>query len=79
MFGNFGSTFTAGFTQLTDIQEKLQKLKTDFESGIENSLGINHEALGASGENVQYDKPNFAGTCTKPLSHLMCSFALKRS
>ena len=79
MFGNFGNTFTAGFTQLTDIQEKLQKLKTDFESGIENSLGINHEALGASGEDVQYDKANFAGIAPSPLSHLMCSFALNRS
>ena len=60
MFGNIGSTFTAGFTQLTDIQEKLAKLKNDFESGIETSLGINHEALGATSEEVQYDKPGAA-------------------
>ena len=59
MFGGLGQSFTAGFTQLTDIQEKLQKLKTDFETGIETSLGINHEALGATSEDVvQHSRSN---------------------
>ena len=70
MFGNIGSTFTAGFTQLTDIQEKLAKLKNDFESGIETSLGINHEALGATSEEVQCDKP---GAAPLPLGMLTSS------
>lgn len=67
MFGNIGSKFTAGFTGLTDIQEKLTKLKSDFETGIETSLGINHEALGGTSEEVQYDKP---GAASRPLAML---------
>jgi hypothetical protein len=71
MFGNLGQSFTAGFTQLTDIQEKLQKLKTDFEAGIETSLGINHEALGATSEDVVQHSRSNAGLCPVPLCVLV--------
>lgn len=40
MFGNFDTSWTSGFNPLNQINETLQKMKTDIEHNLESSLGI---------------------------------------
>lgn len=40
MFGNFDTSWTSGFNPLNQINETLQKMKTDLEHNLESSLGI---------------------------------------
>jgi hypothetical protein len=49
MFGNFDTSWTSGFSQLNQLTESLQKIKTDIEHNLETSLGIPHLTSGGDG------------------------------
>lgn len=48
MFGNFQNTWSSGFTQFSDLSDKVQKLKTGIEAGLQDSglLGPGEVPLG---------------------------------